>query len=71
MDIREARIAAKMTQEEVAGHLGVSRVTYGKMERDPELITISDARLLSDLFMVPLEEIFFSCNCNKTYSQNN
>lgn len=47
-----------MTQEEVAGHLGISRVTYGKMERDPELMTLSDAKALSELFGIPLEDIF-------------
>lgn len=70
MNIKEARQSSNMTQEEVAGYLGISRVTYGKMERDPDLITLSDAKALSELFCIPLEDIFFSSNCNKTYSSN-
>ncbi len=58
MNIKEARQSSKMTQEEVAGYLGISRVTYGKMERDPELITLCDAKALSELFGIPLEDIF-------------
>ena len=54
MNIKEARQSSKMTQEEVAGYLGISRVTYGKMERDPELITLCDAKALSELFGIPL-----------------
>lgn len=68
MNIKEARQSSKMTQEEVAGYLGISRVTYGKMERDPELITLCDAKALSELFGIPLEDIFFSSDCNKNYS---
>lgn len=70
MDIVEARNNAGLTQEEVAGYLGISRVTYGKMERDPELITLGDAKMLASLFCVELEDIFFDSNCNKTYSSN-
>ena len=68
MNIREARESSKMTQEEVAGHLGISRVTYGKMERDPELMTLSDAKALSELFGISLEDIFFSSDYSKTFS---
>ena len=71
MNIRDARKQANLTQEDVAGYLGVSRVTYGKMERDPDLITLSDAKNLAEIFGIPVEKIFFSSNCNKTYSSTN
>lgn len=70
MNISEARNKANLTQEQVAGYLGISRVTYGKMERDPELITLGDAKILASLFGVDIEDIFFDSDCNKTYSSN-
>lgn len=68
MNLKEARKKADLTQEEVAGYLGISRVTYGKMESDPELVTLGDARILAELFGVSISEIFFAGNCNKTHS---
>lgn len=68
MKLKHARQLADMTQEEVAGYLGISRITYGKMERNPEDITLSDAKALSELFQVPFEDIFFDTNYSKTYS---
>lgn len=60
MQLKEARKAARYSQEEVAGKLGISRPTYAKMEKEPGLITIDDAKKLSDLFGVAVSEIFFS-----------
>lgn len=59
MQLKEARKAARYSQEEVAGKLGISRPTYAKMEKEPGLITIDDAKKLSDLFGVAVSEIFF------------
>lgn len=69
MNLKHARQLSDMTQEEVAGHLGVSRITYGKMERDPDMVTLSDAKILAELFNIPLEDIFFDSNCSETYSR--
>lgn len=59
MQLKEARKAARYSQEEVAGKLGISRPTYAKMEKEPGLITIDDAKKLSELFGVAVSEIFF------------
>lgn len=59
MKVVEARKQAGLTQDEVAGHLGVSRVTYGKMERNPETITLEDAKKMAALFKVSIGDIFF------------
>ena len=59
MQLKEARKAARYSQEEVAGKLGISRPTYAKMEKEPGLITIDDAKKLSGLFGVAVSEIFF------------
>lgn len=60
MRVSEARKRAKLTQDYVAGYLGVSRVTYGKMERNPETITIEDAKKIAKLFNVSIGDIFFN-----------
>ena len=62
MELKEARKNAKMTQEAVAGELGVSRPTYQKMESNPGCVTIEDAKKLSALFGVSVGDIFFSDN---------
>ena len=62
MQLKEARKSARYSQEEVAGKLGISRPTYAKMEKEPGLITIDDAKKLSELFGVAVSEIFFGSN---------
>lgn len=64
MKLKEARENAKMTMEEVAGHLGITRQTYSKMESSPDTIEIGEARTLADLFNVGVDDIFFDSDCN-------
>ena len=68
MLLQEARKRARYSQAQVAGLLGVSRPTYAKMEKFPEDISINDGQRLAQLFEVPFEDIFFTNDCNKTYS---
>ncbi len=62
MEIIEARKRAKLTQEEVASHLGITRQTYAKMESSPETIEMGEASKLAKLFDVTVDEIFFESN---------
>lgn len=64
MKLKEARENAKMTMEEVAGHLGITRQTYSKMESSPEIIEIGEAKTLAKLFEVGVDDIFFDSDCN-------
>ncbi len=64
MKLKEARDNAKMTMEEVAGHLGITRQTYSKMESSPDTIEIGEARKLAELFEVKVDDIFFDKDCN-------
>lgn len=59
MELYEARKAARYSQDEVAGKLGISRPTYSKMEKDPGSVTIDDAKKLAYLFGVTVSDIFF------------
>ncbi|ERL08038.1 helix-turn-helix transcriptional regulator [Olsenella profusa] len=59
MELKDARKAARYSQESVAGFLGISRPTYQKMEKDPGIVTVDDARKLAKLFNVKVSDIFF------------
>lgn len=64
MELIEARKNERYTQQQVADYLGISRVTYAKMEKNPGDISLDDARRLADLFKVDVRDIFFSSNNN-------
>ena len=64
MTLEEARKQARYSQEAVAGELGISRPTYAKMEKNPDIVTIEDAKKLAQLFGVTVGDIFFSADCN-------
>ena len=64
MNLAEARKQARYSQQAVADQLGISRQTYIRMEKNPDDITISDARALAELYGVSVEDIFFASDCN-------
>ena len=64
MELAEARKKARYSQEAVAGYLGISRPTYAKMEANPGTVTVEDAKKLSELYDVPVADIFFGDNDN-------
>lgn len=62
MDIKEARENARYTQEQAAERLGMSRPTYSKIEKNPDVASIEDAKKIAALFGVSVEDIFFGEN---------
>lgn len=64
MEVRDARKNARYTQEQAAARLGMSRPTYAKIEANPDIATIEDAKAIADLFDVSVEDIFFDSYCN-------
>lgn len=59
MNLAEARKSARYTQQDAADHLAISRPTYAKMEADPGIVTVDDAKKLAKLFGVKVGDIFF------------
>ena len=55
--LRELRARKGVTQEAVANHLGIARITYSKWEKDPGQIMVSKIYELADYFNVNVEEI--------------
>lgn len=59
MTLEEARKRARFTQEQVAAIMGCTRPTIARMERHPEDVSVADAKRLSALYGVPIDELFF------------
>lgn len=62
LTLKQARLLKGLTQKEVARELGVHVQTYSKMEKQPEEITIGDAKKLSEILNVSFDNIFFTTN---------
>jgi DNA-binding XRE family transcriptional regulator len=59
ISLAAARVNAKMTQDDVAKALKVSKNTVVNCENNKSEPNISQGRALSDLFKIPLDNIFF------------
>lgn len=55
--LEKLRKSVNLSQGEIASRLGVSRPTYVLMEDEKKELTLSQAKLLSDLYNVPVEAI--------------
>ncbi len=62
--MKMARVGANMTQQEVADAMGMHVNTYARFEKDPESISIEDAKKFSKIVNVNCTDIFFSNNSN-------
>lgn len=55
--LRNLRKSLNLSQTEIASRLGISRPTYALIETENKELTLSQAKLLSDLYSVPVEAI--------------
>ena len=62
--MKQARVGANMTQQQVADELGVHVQTYMRMENNPEDVTIKQGKTFSEIVGVRFEDIFFINNSN-------
>jgi DNA-binding XRE family transcriptional regulator/uncharacterized phage-associated protein len=56
-NIEQARLARGYTQEQVANAIGVSRPTYMKIESGKKEMTISQAKFLSSMLRISMDDI--------------
>ena len=56
----DARKQAKLSQQEVADILGISRNSYGQKERGDVLFNLDEAFALSELLNTSLDDLFIS-----------
>jgi len=57
LKLREYRKINKMTQDEVAGHLKIARVTYSRYESGEHEMTYESLAILSSLYSVSIDSL--------------
>ncbi|WP_144506666.1 helix-turn-helix domain-containing protein [Bacillus mycoides] len=67
LTMRQARLVKGITQQEMALKLNVHVDTYRKMEKNPDEVTIGNAKKISNLLGISYDQIFF--NDNSTLSR--
>lgn len=58
--VKQARVLMDFTQEQMAEKMGISRWTYRKIEENPESATIKQAKQISEITHIPIDNIFFA-----------
>jgi DNA-binding XRE family transcriptional regulator len=59
LSLRHLRIINNKTQDDMAKMLSVHIQTYRKIEENPEIATIKQAKMISSYLGVTVDEIFF------------
>lgn len=62
ISLAAARVNAKMTQDEVAKKLRVNKNTIVAWEKGENEPKVTQAMALSELYGIPLDNIFLPCN---------
>lgn len=60
ISIKEARIEAGLSQQDMAYKLGISRQAYANMEKNPGSVKVDTARRICSILGTEYERIFFS-----------
>lgn len=58
ISLAAARINAKLTQEEVANRLKISKRTIVNWENDKTFPSFAELNMLSDIYGIPVDNIF-------------
>jgi DNA-binding XRE family transcriptional regulator len=64
LTMKQARLLAELTQQEIAEILGVHVQTYMKWEKNPEEMSIGTAKQFSRIVKREFEDIFFDAESN-------
>lgn len=60
--VKQARMLSGLTQKEMADKLCIHRTTYIKLEERPDNMTIGQAKTISRVTGIPVDNIFFEAN---------
>ena len=60
LSLKHLRLINEKTQDDMAKLLEVHVQTYRKIEENPEIATVKQAKLISEYLGVPVDEIFFA-----------
>jgi DNA-binding XRE family transcriptional regulator len=64
LTMKQARIGANLTMQEIAEKMGIHYQTYSRMEAHPEDVTIKEAYKFAEITGLNFEDIFFGCKSN-------
>ena len=62
LTLKQARLLKGFTQREIATKLGVHAQTYSKMEKNPDEVTIGEAKKICEILDCNYDLIFFTTN---------
>ena len=60
LTLKQARLLKEISQDKIAKELGIHVDTYRKIEKNPEIATIEQAKKISLILQLPYDFIFFS-----------
>jgi len=60
LNLRVARLKARVSQEDIAKLLGVNVNTYSSKERGKTEFTLGEVKKLADFFGTTIDELFFA-----------
>lgn len=60
LTVKQARKMAGLTQQAMADGLGINRSTYIKLEKNPDEITVGQAKKICEMTGVVIDNIFFA-----------
>ena len=60
--IKQARLLSGKTQQTMANLMGIDRNTYRKIEKNPDKATIRQAKDISMITRIPVDQIFLLVN---------
>lgn len=60
--LKQAREYRDKTQDEMADMLGIHHQTYRKLENNPDIVTVKQAKEISLFLKIPYDIIFFGKN---------
>lgn len=66
--LKSLRVEKNLTQENISEIIGIHEATYNRKEQGINSFSLYEAKKISDLFNLPIEEIFFKkmVNINET-----
>lgn len=59
-NLRVLRVKYDFTQKSIAAKLGISEIAYRQKENNIRPFTLPEAKTISDLYGISIEEIFFT-----------
>lgn len=68
--VRDLRVRANMTLDDVCAVLGITQPTLMKWERDTSKLPFDKLQRLTDLYGIPLEYVFIGPNDAYAYDKN-